>query len=427
LPLTLPVARNFVYGYAQQGNFAIERKLGRDVKLSASYSYTHGTHLNRPRDINSPDQGTLTRNFRNALVAGLAPTNPLGVAAPFANMAATPATCGIAVIAPGALGVLNGCPGPLAALDGQYLGTAAFFNFFRPSGPNPSFAGVAGGYDNQVALAGLAGYPMGYGVQVPWGSIDQQESSGSSVYHGLTLTVSKRFSQHFEFLTGWTWSHAIDDSTDLQTLLEPQDNRNPGLERGNSTFDQRHRWVLSAVFESPFDRNADGWHKKFLADFMVAPIVEVSSGRPFTVLTGSDFNLNFGSNTDRPSLSDSGGVTSPFLPAENTFTIPTVCDEIVTVGSSSISPPLGCSGNLGRNTFVRPNFASVDLRVSRKFHFSERWNLEFIADAFNLFNRFNVADVSPLCNPLDPATCRAGEPTASLDPRQFQFALKINW
>ncbi len=92
-----------------------------------------------------------------------------------------------------------------------------------------------------------------------------------------------------------------------------------------------------------------------------------------------------------------------------------------------ISPPFGCTGSLGRNTFTRPKFAQVDLRVSRKFYFSERWDPEFMADAFNLFNRFNVADVSPLSNPLDPATCRAGEPTAALDPRQFQFALKINW
>ena len=50
-----------------------------------------------------------------------------------------------------------------------------------------------------------------------------------------------------------------------------------------------------------------------------------------------------------------------------------------------------------------------------------------IADAFNLFNRFNVADVNPLCNPVGDTTCFAGEPTAALDPRQFQFALKINW
>jgi len=50
-----------------------------------------------------------------------------------------------------------------------------------------------------------------------------------------------------------------------------------------------------------------------------------------------------------------------------------------------------------------------------------------IADVFNLANKNNVADVSPLCNPIDPAGCTAGQPTASLDPRQFQFGLKINW
>jgi hypothetical protein len=49
----------------------------------------------------------------------------------------------------------------------------------------------------------------------------------------------------------------------------------------------------------------------------------------------------------------------------------------------------------------------------------------FIAHGFNLLNRFNAADVNPLCNPLDPSTCRAGKPTAALDTRQFQFALKI--
>ena len=69
----------------------------------------------------------------------------------------------------------------------------------------------------------------------------------------------------------------------------------------------------------------------------------------------------------------------------------------------------------------------MDLRVSRRFYFGERLKMDILADAFNLFNRFNVADVSPLCNPLDAASCRAGEPTASMDPRQFQFALKVIW
>jgi len=56
----------------------------------------------------------------------------------------------------------------------------------------------------------------------------------------------------------------------------------------------------------------------------------------------------------------------------------------------------------------------VDLRVSRSFPIRENLNLVFLADLFNVMNRFNVADVSPLCNPLDPASCRAGEPTARM-------------
>jgi hypothetical protein len=267
-------------------------------------------------------------------------------------------------------------------------------------------------------------------VQVPWTGVDQQESSGNSLYHGLTFTFSKRFSHHLQFVSSYTWSHAIDDSTDLQTLLEPQDTRKPNLERSNSTFDQRHRWVFSAVLESPYKRNDSGFRRKFLADFTVAPIVEVSSGRPFTVLTGTDFNLNLSSNTDRPSLGSSG-VSSPFLPGR-LFSVPDICDQIIapiTVAgvTTPISPPRGCVGNLGRNTFLRPNFVQWDLRISRKFWLTEKMNLEFITDMFNLPNRLNVADVNPLCNPLDPASCRAGEPSASLDPRQFQFALKINW
>ncbi len=147
--------------------------------------------------------------------------------------------------------------------------------------------------------------------------------------------------------------------------------------------------------------------------------------RPFTVLTGTDYNLNFSSNTDRPSVGPAG-VEPPYLPGVH-FTLPTVCDQAVSLGPNSISPPLGCTGNLGRNAFTRPGFAEFDLRVSRKIPFRERANVEVIADAFNLFNRFNVSDVNPVCDPANPSACQAGQPTAALDPRTFQLALKMNW
>ena len=67
------------------------------------------------------------------------------------------------------------------------------------------------------------------------------------------------------------------------------------------------------------------------------------------------------------------------------------------------------------------------MRLSKRIPFGERFRLDLIADAFNLFNRTNIAAVNQLCDPTAGATCTAGQPTASYDARQFQFALKLSW
>ena len=430
LPFVLPVAKNFQFGYAQQGNLTIEREIAGSWKISVGYQYTRGLHLYRPVDINSTNPQLLTQNLANAGAAGLGFTSPVTVVAPSANIAPGASTCGVGVVAAAVLGKLFGCPGPLAALNGQYVGTPAFFNFFRPSGPNPSFAGlVPGGYGTQVQLAGLAGYPVGFGVPVAFNSVDAQLSDGSSIYHGLTVNVQKRFSHSFEFLSSYTWSHAIDDSTDLQSPLEPQDSRFPFYERSNSDFDQRHRWVTSAVFQSPGAHSGDSMWKHFIGDFTVAPIIEVSAGRPYTVITGTDYRLDLGASNGRPSVGTTGPTaTSAFLTGV-TFALPSTC--LTNSGTPftvpGVSPPGGCDGNLGRNPFTTPGFFEFDLRVSRRFAMGERLKLDVIADAFNLTNRLNVAAVNQLCDPGSSSTCSAGQPTASYDARQFQFALKLAW
>ncbi|HEV2388467.1 MAG TPA: TonB-dependent receptor [Candidatus Acidoferrales bacterium] len=437
LPFTLPTAANFVTAYAQQGSLGIEHEFGGNYTISASYNYLHGSHLYRPRSINSSNPVLLDRNYANAIESGLGPSSPLSVAVPLASPGSCISTSGkssIQVIAPGALASgfsSANCTGaPLG-----FVGTAAVFNFFRPSGPNPSFGGPnAVGYKQLVALAAVAGYPTGFGVPVAWSDVEEQESSGASFFHGLTVSLNKHFSNHFQFLSSWTWSHAIDNSTDLSTLLDPQNDNFPNLERGNSVFDQRHRWVTSAILESPYRWRDKGLLKKLLAHSLVAPIIEVSSGRPYNVLTGTDFNLNFSSFTDRPSAVSAGApgsVTSPFIPGVS-FAPPTTCAAGIPAAavapSGQVVPvqPQGCDGNLGRNAFRMPGYFNFDLRYDRKFSLNERANFEFIADAFNLLNRFNVLAVNVLCNPLG-GSCTAGQPTAAFDPRQFQFALKFNF
>jgi len=78
--------------------------------------------------------------------------------------------------------------------------------------------------------------------------MDANYSNGSSVYHGLSANLRKRFSRHYEFIASYTWSHAIDDSTDLQATLTPQDSYFPAADRSTSLFDQRHRFVFSGVY-----------------------------------------------------------------------------------------------------------------------------------------------------------------------------------
>jgi Carboxypeptidase regulatory-like domain len=427
LPFTLPIARNFQYGYAEQGNLTVEREIAGSWKFSLGYQYTRGLHLHRPVDVNSTNPQLLAQNAFNAGAAGITVSNPVTVAVPSSDIAAGPANCGLHLIAPQALGVLNGCPGPLAALNGQFVGTAAFFNFFRPSGPNPSFAGlVPGGYATQVALAKAAGYPGGFGVPVPFNSVDAQLSDGNSWYNALTFNLTKRFSHSFELLSSYTYSHSVDDSTDLQSPLEPQDSRFPYLERSNSVNDQRHRWVTSAIFQSPQGKGGDGFARRFLGGFTVAPIIEVASGRPFNVITGTDTRLDLGASQARPSIG--GGTTSPFVPGV-TFGVAATC--LANNGSSfaipGVSPPAGCDGNLGRNRFTTPGFFQVDLRVSKSIPIGERLRFDLIADGFNMLNRLNVLSVNQLCDPTAGATCLAGQPTASYDARQFQFALKLAW
>jgi hypothetical protein len=74
-----------------------------------------------------------------------------------------------------------------------------------------------------------------------------------------------------------------------------------------------------------------------------------------------------------------------------------------------------------------PNFFQWDMRLSKRIPFGERFKMDLIADAFNLFNRTNIAAVNQLCDPSAGPTCSAGQPTASYDARQFQFALKLSW
>src|SRR4029450_13346976 len=193
------------------------------------------------------------------------------------------------------------------------------------------------------------------------------------LYNGLNVDLKKRFSNHLQFLASYTWSHSIDDSSDLQTLLLPQDNRHFEEERADSLFDQRHRFVFSAVIASPATwRSGDGLHR-FLSDFTLSPIFEISSGRPFNILSNQDTNNDQSNQTDRPSVLSDGTLCVPGSAG---------CAPLITNNNFT-------RGSLGRNLGIIHGYMSLDMRVMRSLRFGERVRLDLIAEGFNLFNRFN--------------------------------------
>ncbi len=180
-------------------------------------------------------------------------------------------------------------------------------------------------------------------------AINQFDSAATSIYHGLTASVRRRMTSGFYFRLAYTWAHAIDDGQDALVAGRPvtvQNSYATRRERGPSVTDQRHRLSVSWIVEPrPFGRGQEFLAKVF-NDWKLAGVMTFGSGRPTEARVTGDPNRDDNSSNDR-------------LPGH------------------------------GRNAFLGPDYATMDLRLTRKIHVTERVRLELTAESFNLFNRDN--------------------------------------
>ncbi len=398
LPFGYPTGANFKYGYSQQASLAIQHEFANNLALTLQYNFNGGRRLYRPINVNAAQGNLIIQNWVNVM------TDPTVSQATKAAFQANPLAVNTAGINP---------------LTGGIYVPAALMNFFRPSGLNPTLTPYTPPQVLALANAVLAQNGLGVGVPVPFSDEVANESTGTSSYNAFTANLQKRFSGHYEFLASYTWSHAIDDSTDLQATLAPQNNYDPNADRSTSLFDQRHRFVFSAVYQS--NSQGSGFKGAMLSNWTVAPILEFGSGRPFNIVSGSDTNFDFASTTDRPNVAykgqyDScGDLASPSKYSPTGYLIPTCFADALVTG---VVPNL--NGNLSRNAGLKPWVFFNDIRFARTFKLHENLQLQGIMDIFNFINKYNVADVNPIWN-------SAGTPTAAYDPRQFQFALRLTW
>ena len=248
--------------------------------------------------------------------------------------------------------------------------------------------------------------------------IDLLESRANSNYNALQVRYQQRLTRGFSALASYTWAKSIDDASNFFTSAGdpnfPQNSYDVAAERGLSNFDVRHRFSLSYSYALPFKKPGAGLVASLVNGWETFGIVTLQSGRPFTVAllpeidnsgTGRSI-LGFGAN-DRPNVVGNGELSNP------------TTDQWFNTAAFAFPFP-GTFGNAGRNILEGPGFQNVNMSILKNTRFNERFNLQFRAEAFNLFNHanFNLPD-----NFLGSPTF--GRITSARDPRHIQFGLKL--
>ena len=251
-----------------------------------------------------------------------------------------------------------------------------------------------------------------------------RNNTGHSTYHSFQSRIEKRYSHGLTFSMAYTFSRLIDDAGavfDSAVLTGPvanfqaADSFNKRLEKDVSTGNVPHIFSSGFVYELPFGRgrtrSLSGWRDVLAGGWQVAGIVRWQSGSPVAVTQATNLNAFAGFGIQRP----------------NRIADPTIAADQRTTGRwfntlAFTQAPQFTIGNSSRNPVVGPAYRTADVMVGKFFTITERLRTEFRAEAFN------VTNTPPLGNPNGSfGNAAFGSITSALDPRVFEFVLKVHF
>ena len=245
-------------------------------------------------------------------------------------------------------------------------------------------------------------------------SVTRQLPVGRLSYNAMTLKVEKRFSKGLTFLSAYTWSKTLDNVDETLSnsgvgALKPWD-RN--LNRGRSTTDLRHNYVMSASYELPFGKGKTFMNTNRAADLVLGGwqlggILSLQTGLPFTVNSGG--GITNAGGADRPNRIGNGNLPSGQQSIDRWFDL-----------AAFVTQAQYTYGNSGRNILDGPGNRNLDLSLAKSFAVTERVRLQFRAEAFNATNTANFGFPGANINAAGVGTI-----TSADEPRRVQFALKM--
>jgi Carboxypeptidase regulatory-like domain len=370
----LEVPRNFKVPNTQQWNFTVQRSLGKSWVLEVGYVGTHAIHLRETRD-------------------GIQSLN------------ATPANPVVVTLA-----------------DGSQLPiTANTFSNAIARTPTPG-------------LNGYSGYQL-------------FANDAYSHYHSLQTTLSRRWARGY-FQAAYTWSRSTDATSTGNTAFNTayNDQSDINASRGLSDFDRPHRLAVSYVYDLPFFSKSTGFKHAVLGGWGVSGVTVVQSGLPFSIFDSGAATAFLGAGSTPllgASLASGTTISNGYTHGDihsrlngfvdiNNFTTapllsPALCDPTQT--DPSVTPNSNYCvtgfGDLGRNVYRGPYQQNWDFSLIKNFHLTERQNIRFTTDFFNIWNHANFSN--PVSTDVENPGSFGFITSTKGVPRLIQFSLRYSF
>ncbi|MBV9223040.1 MAG: TonB-dependent receptor, partial [Acidobacteriaceae bacterium] len=221
------------------------------------------------------------------------------------------------------------------------------------------------GFQNaNESIPGTTGNALSRTPFPTFGVIQLVADSGNGNYNAGSIKLTKRFGQGLSFISSYTYSKSIDNSSGIRVqgydTLFPQNSNCLACERGLSSFDVRHRFITSAVYDLPIGKSRtvnvnNGFLNAVVGGWQVGGIWTVQSGLPQTITIGGKDQSVTGNGYDRPNAT---GI-SPYLdnPTPSHWYNP----------AAFVLQPIGTFGNVGRNTAIGPGTFALDFDAHKAF------------------------------------------------------------
>jgi hypothetical protein len=242
------------------------------------------------------------------------------------------------------------------------------------------------------------------------GFVNTLGNQSSSIYHGLQVTLTKKYSKGLYMVAGYTYAHAIDTAGATSNLADvPQNSLDYAAERGSGDYDLRHRFTFSATYELPGIKSPaqmlQGWQITSLftaqggypMEFYDASSDFTGTGEGFNNagndrwnILGNPKNIKWSQNGAIPFVEPGDAAYSSCLSAANTPALQEslIEEEGCYVQNGTVMYPnaIGTFGNMGRNIFRGPGFVDLDSSIGKTWKLGERLNLQFRGEVFNVLN-----------------------------------------